>query len=134
MTRAAEADWDFEPSGSWDPIPASESALAWHEEAPLSTHTALRMPRFRTSVFSVRGFLTTDSRLKKMEEEVTLGHELSDAAVLAVGGFARFDAPARVWLGDAIDALVADVPEEEWDKIPSDFACSVDRELYSRDR
>jgi hypothetical protein len=33
----------------------------------------------------------------------------------------------RPWLGDVIDALIADVPPEEWDKMPKDFASSVER-------
>ena len=33
----------------------------------------------------------------------------------------------RPSLGDEIEALVADVPESEWDKIPADFAASVEK-------
>ena len=37
------------------------------------------------------------------------------------------------WIGDIIDKLAAQVPPEEWDKLPRDMAARIDERLYGRE-
>lgn len=39
---------------------------------------------------------------------------------------------AHPWIGDVVDALIADVPGEAWEGVPSDLAESIDRKLYGK--
>ena len=39
--------------------------------------------------------------------------------------------PEEESLWDIIDAIAAEIPEEEWDKIPTDFSENLDKYLYS---
>lgn len=36
------------------------------------------------------------------------------------------------WIGDVIDALIDNIPEEAWENVPSDLSASIDRELYGK--
>jgi hypothetical protein len=36
------------------------------------------------------------------------------------------------WIGDVFEKLAAQVPPEEWEKLPSDMAATVDKRLYRR--
>ena len=37
------------------------------------------------------------------------------------------------WIGDVIDALIGDIPEEAWENVPSDLAATIDARLYGKD-
>jgi hypothetical protein len=36
------------------------------------------------------------------------------------------------WIGDVFEKLAAQVPAEEWEKLPADMAATVDARLYRR--
>ena len=37
------------------------------------------------------------------------------------------------WIGDVIDALIGDIPEEVWDSVPTNLAATIDERLYRKD-
>lgn len=37
------------------------------------------------------------------------------------------------WIGDVIDALIGDIPEEVWENVPCDLAAKIDERLYGKD-
>lgn len=70
----------------------------------------------------VRGFEEYMLQLNSSDMSITFGSDRQ----LGKGG------TPRPWLLEVVDALIADVPHEEWDKIPEDFASTVEKKLYGK--
>jgi hypothetical protein len=64
-----------------------------------------------------------------------LSSRLDNSVTLAANDNASKAAPTiddTEWIGDVFDKLAAQVPPEEWNKLPPDMAATVDAKLYRR--